>query len=563
MDIKGKNALVLGGFGLVGMAVSRRLMEFEPARLVIGSLRTSEAEEAIADLKKEFPKSATKLIAIGGDIFLRAEWQKEGTHPRPEILADPQKRRRLVMDILGEMDDEILESSFLHQIIMGKAKGMDGAPMDIVIDSINTSTAVAYQNIYKSANHIASLIDANDPNTNWANEAEILLSSLYIPQLVRHIQIFHESMLRAKTTAYLKIGTSGTGGMGLNIPYTHGEEKPSRVLMSKAALGGAQTLLTFLMGRTPGGLKIAKEIKPATLIAWKEIGFGPIRRGGKDFILHDCPPENAVSIKDPANLVPEGEFGASTGKVMEAVFVNTGENGLFAAGDFSLITAMGQMQFVTPEEIADNVIAELQGGSTGKDLIGALDGAVMGSTFRAGYLRQAAINRLNALEAEHGESIAFEILGPPRMSKLMFEAYILKRVYKTFSAVLAATPQEVSTALEEEVRQHPDLRQQIITIGLPILLADGEHMLRGPLVKSETSYQGWVDLTPENTAKWQERLKAVRQMLRDEVGGDTSSRLNREYPSIRAWDAGDESFNVGELAAWISSFEDLGRRGKP
>jgi len=41
------------------------------------------------------------------------------------------------------------------------------------------------------------------------------------------------------------------------------------------------------------------------------------------------------------------------------VFINTGENGLFAAGDFALITALGQMQFITPEEIADAILAEL------------------------------------------------------------------------------------------------------------------------------------------------------------------------------------------------------------
>jgi hypothetical protein len=42
-------------------------------------------------------------------------------------------------------------------------------------------------------------------------------------------------MVKAGTGAYVKIGTSGTGGMGLNIPYTHSEEKPSRVLLSKSA----------------------------------------------------------------------------------------------------------------------------------------------------------------------------------------------------------------------------------------------------------------------------------------------------------------------------------------
>src|SRR5690606_12255652 len=128
---------------------------------------------------------------------------------------------------------------------------------------------VAYQNIYAAAGRMNKLIAAEDPQTNWADEVEQLLSALYIPQLVRHVQILHDAMLEAGTQAYVKAGTSGTGGMGLNIPYTHGEEKPSRVLMSKAALAGAQTLLTFLMARTPGGPQVVKEVKPSALIAWK------------------------------------------------------------------------------------------------------------------------------------------------------------------------------------------------------------------------------------------------------------------------------------------------------
>ncbi|GAB1431355.1 hypothetical protein MASR2M18_21900 [Ignavibacteria bacterium] len=57
--------------------------------------------------------------------------------------------------------------------------------------------------------------------------------------------------------------------MGLNIPFTHSEEQPSRVLLAKSAVAGAQTLLLFLMARTPDS-PIVKEIKPSAAIAWKE-----------------------------------------------------------------------------------------------------------------------------------------------------------------------------------------------------------------------------------------------------------------------------------------------------
>ncbi|HEX9595630.1 MAG TPA: hypothetical protein VF982_02030, partial [Anaerolineales bacterium] len=515
MDIRGKNALVLGGFGLVGRAVCRELLAHEPARLVVTSLHKEEAEQAVAELKAEFPNSTTQFFATWGDIFLRAEWQTDSPS-RNTIMGDAAKRKLLVGDIVGDLNEEILAASLLFQIIQGKATGLDGSPAQIIVDCINTSTAVAYQNIYAWAAKLQGLIAAGNGGTKWPEEVEQLLAALYIPQLVRHIQILHDSMLRAKTQAYVKVGTSGTGGMGLNIPYTHGEEKPSRVLMSKAALAGAQTMLTFLMARTPGGPEVVKEIKPTALIAWKEIGYGPIRRSGQDFLLFDCPPEQAVSIADKANLSPQGNFGSATGKSLEAVYINTGENGLFAAGDFAAITAYGQMEFVTPEEIAHNVVREILGGNTGRDVIGALDGAVMGPTFRAGTLRDAALERLRQLGEQHGESVAFEILGPPRMSKLLYEAFLLKKVYTTMSAALKDTPEQMSKRTAELVSKDAALRQQIISIGVPILLPDGKRILRGPLIKSENAFQGWVDLTPENMAAWTGRLKGMRAMLKEE-----------------------------------------------
>jgi NAD(P)-dependent dehydrogenase (short-subunit alcohol dehydrogenase family) len=560
MDIRGKNALVLGGFGLVGSAVCRELLVHEPAQLVVASLFKGEAEQAVADLHKEFPNTKTKLIPAWGDIFLRAEWQSEEGYARPGVLADREKRHQLVHDIIGEMDDAVLEGNMLAQLIEGRAEGF-GGPADIVVDCINTSTAVAYQNIYAWANKLQDVIEHNGDGTNWPEEVEHLLASLYIPQLVRHIQILHEAMLRAGTTAYVKVGTSGTGGMGLNIPYTHGEEKPSRVLMSKAALAGAQTLLTFLMARTPGGPSIVKEIKPSALIAWKEIGYGPIRRGGRDFHLYDCPPEAAVSIQDQGSLSFYGEFGADTGETLEAVYINTGENGLFAAGDFTAITALGQMEFVTPEEIAANVVHEIRGGNTGRDVIAALDSSVMGPTYRAGILREAALTRLRQLEAEHGESIAFEILGPPRMSKLMYEAFLLKQVYGTMSAALKDKPEGMAEKLEALVAEQADLRQQIISIGLPILLPDGERLLRGPQIKSENAHNGWVDLTPENMGRWQERMQAIKDMIAEQSGGDSSSRHDRVLPTLREW-AAEDRFEVGEMAAWVAMYEDQGRRWK-
>jgi NAD(P)-dependent dehydrogenase (short-subunit alcohol dehydrogenase family) len=562
MDIEGKSALVLGGAGMVGTAVCRLLLAHRPALLVVAARREAKAWRTADQLKAAFPDIPTRIVPISGDIFARVNWQQGGTPTRTELLAETDTRRRLIADILDPLDEDIVGSSFLVQLITGTTPGLDGSPAQLIVDCVTTATAIGYQNLFASARTVAALAASAPGEAAFSAEVEGLLASLCVPQLVRHVQLLHEGMQRAGTEAYVKVGTSGTGGMGLNIPYTHGEERPSRVLLSKSALAGANTQLLFLMARTPGAPKVVKEIKPTALIGWREIGYGPVGESGRGAMLYDCPGDRAVSILDEASLVAEGDFGETTGERLEAVYIDTGENGVFTAAEFATITAPGQMRLVTPEEVANNVIRELIGGNTGRDIIAALDGAVTGPSYRGGFLRQAALNRLRQLENEHGEAVAFEILGPPRLSKLLYEAHLLKRVCKTTSAILDTTADSLAGMLEQEVLTNKVLRQRIISIGIPILLNDGARLLRGPVMKSQDAYHGWVDLTAGNMDSWHERMIAAREAVDLELNGDTSSRHDREFTASRAWRPDEDVFDIGEIAAWIFSTEDKGRRYK-
>src|SRR5207253_8746861 len=207
-------------------------------------------------------------------------------------------------------------------------------------------------------------------------------------------------------------------------------------LLAKRALAGAHTLRLFLMARTPGG-PITKEIKPAAAIAWKRIGYGEVLRGGRPVPLYDVEPARAQPLVPGAAFRPlDHAWGAAAGVTLHSVFIDTGENGIFSLEEFSAITTGEQMEFVTPEEIADTLVRELLGGNTGHDVINALDNAVMGPTYRAGLMRHWALEKLRALEEEHGvRSVAFENLGPPRVSKLLFEADLLRTSFTTMDAV--------------------------------------------------------------------------------------------------------------------------------
>ncbi len=561
MEIQGKNFLILGGAGQVGKAVSRRLLAFHPAHLVIASIDQASAEATAAMLAEEAPEGV-RVSACWGNIFVPWEFKDMRWE---DLLADGAIRRRLLDDLLdpmvGERKEAILENNTLARFV--RQYEPDG-----IIDCINTATAFAYQNIYASSRELLETMQHSDPASHLEMAEKHVLRT-YIPHLVRHIQILNE-VLKFEgahwrgVRIYIKVGTSGTGGMGLNIPYTHGEEKPSAMLLSKSALAGGHSMLMFLLARTPPTRKVVKEIKPTAAIGWAQIGYGPIRRRGRPIELYDCPPEEAYPLDEA--LSDEGAFGQPTGGVLENVYVDTGENGLFALQEFSTITSLNQMEFVTPEEIAHYIIMEIQGGNTGFDIISALDQSVLGPTYRAGILREGALARMRHLEREHDvESIAFEILGPPRLSKLLYEAYLLKLVTgDSMTRALAMSPEELAEAAYERVAADARLRSHIISIGIPILTPDGEKLLRGPQIKADNAEDGWVDLTPENMAHWQERIRRIRTSTEQQLQADRGQYSSRYYRVFVDPATGDVKDHIvpGDLAGWIFTYEEGGIRVK-
>ncbi|MFN3781128.1 MAG: short-chain dehydrogenase, partial [Candidatus Kapaibacteriota bacterium] len=546
----------------VGSAICRELMKYNPAKIYVSSLRKVEAEEAVQQLQSEFPDFDSSIFeAKWGNIFARNEWKDLDWN---EVLSNPTYRSIAIDDIYNELDSEILNNSALYTLIKE-------CKPDVVIDCVNTATAIAYQDIYKSVNSVRKSI-SNDTLNN--ENVERLISSIYIPQLIRHIQILYNALCDFKVSMYVKIGTSGTGGMGLNIPYTHSEERPSRVLLAKSAVAGAQTLLLYLMARTPGG-PLIKEIKPTAAIAWKRIAYGNVIRKGKPIQIVDMPLENAKTI-DKKFVFSDIDGVVETSDVFKSVFIDTGENGIFSRGEFEAISSLGQMEIVTPEEIATYAIFEIIGGNTGKDIIQGLDAFSLGPTYRGGFLQNHAVKQLTALEKENNvESIAFELLGPPRLSKLLYEANLLKLIAGSIKNVLNFTSEELSQKAFEIIRENNKLRSQMLSIGLVILLPDGKSYLRGKEIKipkqnglQELEFttenvekwckEGWIDLRSKNFELWRNRIKSIMSQIESQTQKDTSSRYNY---TLQYWD-NFENISEGKIVAWLFENEDNGWRFK-
>ena len=546
--------LILGGAGLVGVQIARQIArELEPRLIVIASLYQREIRDVLNNLRREFPD--VTFDGCWGNVFVRKEFANK---PRGEILESMKHTRTLFDDVFRDKDVAYAQSNLADLVTEYKP--------DIVIDSINTATAISYQNVYTGSLELSNILaEAETHNVegrghtyflskNDVKKIETLLVSQAIPQLIRHVQILYEAMVKAGTRIYLKIGTSGTGGMGLNIPYTHSEDKPSALLMSKTAVAFAHTGLLFLLARTPGG-PIVKEIKPAALIGYRKVDYRAIRRG--DHTLHEYESKK-VQLGNYLNIQRQQNYRECREIMM--VGIDTGENGFFTLGEFEAITSLCQMEFLTPEEIAQNVVLEIQGSNTGKDVIAAVDGAVMDPSYRAGYLRSIVFKEMKQLEKKtKSHSVALGQLGPPELSKLLYEAHLLKLKYKTLENVLQETPEDISNTLNTFICRN-QIRNTIVSIGVPILLPDGRSLLRGPFINipeyrgeyeikcnktniNKWAQKGWVDLRLSNFVVWQDRFK---KMIRSStaMGRAGSAAVTRQtYLS--------DEIRIGDVVAWI------------
>ncbi len=582
-----KTYMILGGGGMIGFQIARRICDhLDPEKLVIVSLYQQEVRTAISNLQKEFPDVAFE--GFWGDVFLRSQFNvsdRQQRMRRSDLLKDDERRDALYEDLFGDAEAAYERSQLASLILQHRP--------DVIVDAINTATAISYQDIYTASalarRELEDFLESTeregraDPD-RMAQALETLLISQYVPQLIRHVIMINRAMRTTGVRLYLKVGTTGTGGLGLNIPYTHGEDRPSATLMSKTAIAFAHTGLLFLMARTVGG-PIVKELKPAALVGWVNTTFRTIRRRGEAASLFRGKAEKLEGVLRLRQ--PEGEFEKLDR--LKMTVADTGENGVFAKGELEAITALRQMELITPEEIARAAVLEIEGINTGKDVIPALDSAVMGPTYRGGYLRHQAIEDLNKLEQETGiPSVALGELGPPELSKLLWETYLLKEVYGSLNAVLERTPKELaesngragrlqrrpaelSQALHSHMDQNPLIGDMIVSTGLAILMPDGQSLMRGPFMRipelagqTEVVVQpdavdawarkGWVDLRPENMGRWLDRIKEMRR-ARQRLPGRGSAAVDREAYLY-------DQIYIGEVVGWVFNNEMGGYRIK-
>jgi hypothetical protein len=557
----------MGGAGLVGSQVVREVArELNPERIIVASLFRGEVREFLHELRREFPRIEFK--GAWGDLFVREEFTME-RHRR--LLQSSLRREMLFQDLYGDIEETYSHSALTKLINLYSP--------EVIVDCINTATALSYREVdtvskkaHETVQELKQAIDHQDlaalDELSKVIDRQVseMIISQSTAQLIRHVQLLHRAMCDVGTRLYLKVGTTGTGGMGLNIPYTHSEDKPSAKLMRKNAMAFAHTGLLFLMARTPDG-PLVKEVKPAAMIGYRRVSYQTVKLRGRPQMLYES---QSQTIDGRLTLRGDENQYSRIGKLKMAG-VDTGENGFFARGEFETITHLNQMEFVTPEEIARQIILEIKGSNTGYDVIAAVDSTVMTSSYRAGILRQTALEKLARIEDETNTySVALGQLGPPELSKLLYEAHLLRLNYRSLKNVINTPATEIAETLYGFILEEDSLRMIITSIGLPILTPDGKTVLRGPRINIPESiyheidlssgdvdrwaHKGWVDLRPSNFAFWQKRFQLMQRsqhMLH--TRGSSSITMKTYLP---------KAIEIGAVVAWIFNNEDQGYRMK-
>ena len=550
--------LILGGAGLVGLQVCRQIVtNLDPRRIVVASLLESEALAACKRLEKEFGDGVA-FVPAWGNLFVPREMAKL---TRQQMLGDANTRRQLLAALYDDYEAAYRDNHLVQLVRMHRP--------EVIVDCVNTATGFSYQDVFDGAAKVRGWISEKGYAEGGVADLETFLLSQSVPQLIRHVRFLHQASSEYATAVYVKVGTTGTGGMGLNIPYTHSEDKPSKKLLAKNEAAFGHTGLLFLLARTPNA-PIVKEVKPAAMIGYRAVQVMEARDKHDNSDLYGA---HEIEVGGQIDLREDVAAYKKVGKLRVPV-VDTGENGVFTRGEFAAITALGQMEYVTPEEIARTVVLEIRGANTGNDAISAMDGAVMTPSYKAGLVRNVAIKDLDSAERESGiPSVALGRLGPPELSKLLFEAELLRHAFGTIEAVAECQDGPLMAAKCVEVLDKSGTARTAPSIGIPILMPNGKTLLRGPRINvpeveghnqvvrmddpgqlNAWAKKGWIDLRAPNMRVWSERcgkmLKA-RAHLRDE--GSAAA-------SIQSFMATE--FEIGELVAWIFNNEMGGYRVK-
>lgn len=537
-----KTILVLG-VGQIGKAITKKLIEQKPEKIILHNLTKKESLYCCEYFSKYCEN--IELIPSYGDVFLPFEFNKLTT-----IEEQLENKEELLNFYYSDLGSDILKKSTLYGLVQ-KWKP------DLIVDAINSGTVLG--NHYKpelilsKVSH-GAVIDVN-------TSAEILLND-FVPKAINFVYSLKLVMEDFKIKKYLKVSTTGLGGMGMNMPYTHGDTPKSSLsfaLMGKiSAAGVLHQLLWNLSHTTHHNISL---LVPATFVGYDSVKFEPIETDVG--LVKKINNPKKLKLKSGKQL--EYSSGISN-DYLEFPVVRAGENHVYSLYELSALTSIGQMEAITKEEVATAAVEDIC-GKTRKNLLGYMDAGMLGSTFAGKSMVEKIKTEIkNLMQKTNSTSIATGNLGVT-VAKRLYELYMVKQVCKTVDELRFVDIKKLYELIVEKLENDKNLMIEMLSLGLPIVTEDdniyiGEYSLYPDkdcdlTITSERLEKwiqvGWVDLRIENILFWKETIDYVYNDAK-KVLADKNFILNRDAFSI------NNDYDIGEVLAYYYNLQEKGRK---
>lgn len=507
MNKYNSTVLILGA-GQVGIEVAVQCIKDDAERIVLHCLTAEESVRA-AEAVRNMVNSAVVEISYGNIL-----WPSE-LAILAEIVEGSGEEKQLLGYLYGQLTPELVRSSFLYQLVARFRPAF-------IVDAVNTATAVGYrQGFYE---RVRQALAVNEPS---AMDVNAIARSLPVPPLVRFVQVLQQAMKEFKVERYVKVSTTGLGGMGFNIMYTHGdlgEPGLSTKLLGKVSAAGILQQLLWTLRHTPG-FNI-NMVVPAALIGWGEVRQRNITSNGRPLV--DCDPIPVANLLPSEPLGDLAKIKILNGKTIGCPVVASGENGDYTLHDMAAITAPGQMGCITKEEVASAVLKALDGDET-HCLLAAMDQAQLRDSTNGYHRRRELLDTMQRLVDSSGiPSPSILNLGP-RVAKLLWELEVIASVCSTLREAAKLTDTELSVRCHQFIGNDEIHRQMLLSLNLPIITDDFIFLPNTGSVTLSDLYsradKQCVDLRRSSILRWQE---AFRQVVNSIDNGEIPSFSNSQ-----------------------------------
>ena len=226
-------------------------------------------------------------------------------------------------------------------------------------------------------------------------------------QLIQfYVELYKTLIELGAPVRYLHLGTTGSGGLGFNIPFTHGDKVEEYPIIRKAACAGISTaLLTMLSRSFPNNMVEVSEVKPGLIIF-------------SDSMSRD------------------------TWQGVSLALADGGENGKYTYEELALVTST--MGFTSAKVLAEDIVSVLRGETKqvtviAHDTVSAMNAAIVSPKPTNEKVLQTMLKELRTARGDT-YIIATGDLGPPSLTRDLLLAHGIVyglSMYTTYEAFLA------------------------------------------------------------------------------------------------------------------------------